>query len=42
MYDGGSIGRVWVPTDGHGNIDWNTFLTTHQVMTKLNEDPQFQ
>lgn len=42
MYDGGSVGRVWVPTDGHGNIDWNTFLTTHQVMTKLNEDPQFQ
>ena len=42
MYDGGSVGRVWVPTDGHGNIDWNTFLTTHQMMTKLNENPQFQ
>lgn len=41
MYDGQQIARVWVPTDGKGNINWQSLTTFHKVLSQLDSIPEY-
>jgi len=41
MYDGSQMARVWIPTDGKGNIQWNELGKFQDALTQLEENPKY-
>ena len=41
MYDGSQMARVWIPTDGKGNIQWNELDKFQTALAKLEEIPEY-